>query len=104
MSKVTGNKRVLVSIVLGIVLVIGGATGYFIYAENAKKEAGKTNVAVKAESVGYLPGTSDSKEYNELEETKNKEDLQNALNSGESNVPSIVNNSGTFQRTDILKS
>lgn len=103
MSKVTGNKRVLVSIVLGIVLVIGGATGYFIYAENAKKEAGKTNVAVKAESVGYLPGTSDSKEYNELEETKNKEDLQNALNSGESNVPSIVNNSGTFQRTDIFE-
>lgn len=68
-------------------------------ANDNTKKTSDSSVINSAESIEVLPGTSERKSYNKLQEDENIKNVKNAIENGETNLP-VLTNKGLDNKND----
>ena len=91
------RKRIII-IITGVIIV--GAFALAYKNLNSKPEmpvTGSSNIT-NAPKVTATPGTSTSEQYNELQRKQNAEKTENAIRTGQTSLPTLVNNTDTDKK------
>lgn len=93
-KKMSSKKKgtIVISLVLLAMVVLAASKLFKEDESSTNTETTKSNITSSADAVDVLPGTSERKAYNELQQKENEKKAKEVLGTDKSSLPVLVNN------------